>query len=41
MQFNSNSFIFFFLPLVLLVHGLLKQNRFRNLWLLAVSLLFF
>lgn len=41
MQFNSNTFIFFFLPMVLLVHALLKQNRSRNVWLLIVSLLFF
>ena len=41
MQFNSNTFIFFFLPVVLLVHALLKQNRSRNVWLLIVSLLFF
>ena len=41
MQFNSNLFIFFFLPVVLLVHGLLKQNRARNIWLLAVSCVFF
>jgi len=41
MVFNSNLFIFFFLPVVLLVHGLLKQNRQRNVWLLAVSCLFF
>ncbi|MBQ3010697.1 MAG: hypothetical protein IJD81_05860, partial [Oscillospiraceae bacterium] len=41
MQFNSNLFIFFFLPTVLLVHGLLKQNKQRNLWLLLTSCLFF
>ena len=41
MQFNSNLVIFYFLPLVLLVHGLLRDTRKRNLWLLGVSVLFF
>ena len=41
MQFNSNLFIFFFLPVLLLVHGLLKNNKQRNMWLLLTSCLFF
>ena len=41
MQFNSNLVIFYFLPVVLLVHALLPDTRKRNLWLLGVSVLFF
>jgi len=41
MQFNSNLCIFFFLPVVLLVHGLLKNNKQRNVWLLLASCVFF
>lgn len=41
MQFNSNLVIFYFLPVVLLVHSLLRDTRKRNLWLLTVSVLFF
>lgn len=41
MQFNSNLFIFFFLPVLLLVHGVLKTNKQRNVWLLLASCLFF
>lgn len=41
MQFNSNIFIFFFLPVVLLVHSLLKTNQQRNVWLLLAGGVFF
>lgn len=41
MQFNSTVFIFFFLPVVVLVHVLLHRNNLRNVWLFLASVLFF
>ena len=40
MVFSSNIFLFFFLPLTLLLYYLCPR-RFRNALLLAVSLLFY
>ena len=40
MVFSSNIFLFFFLPLTLLLYYLCPR-RFRNVLLLAVSLLFY
>lgn len=40
MLFSSNSFLFLFLPLTILVYYLLAK-RFRNLFLLLASLLFY
>lgn len=41
MLFASNQFIFFFLPLVLLVYWSLKKNRPQNFFLLVASVLFY
>lgn len=41
MQFNSTIFIFFFLPVVILIHTLLRKNNVRNVWLLLTSFLFY
>lgn len=41
MQFNSTVFVFFFLPVVVLLHTLLCKNKLRNWWLLAASFLFY
>jgi len=40
MVFSSNIFLFCFLPLTIAVYFLLGR-RFQNLWLLAVSLVFY
>lgn len=41
MLFSAPLFIFLFLPVVLLVYGLLPGIRARNWWLLAASLVFY
>ena len=41
MIFSSNIFLFAFLPCVLLGYALLPRTGLRNVWLLAVSLLFY
>ena len=41
MVFSSSTFLFLFLPLVLLVHSLLGSTKWRNLTLLLFSLLFY
>ena len=41
MQFNSVTFVFFFLPVVILVNLLLPTLRLRKLWLLGASLFFY
>ena len=41
MQFNSTLFLFFVLPLTVIVHLLLRKTRLQNAWLLLISLLFF
>jgi len=41
MQFNSTIFLFFVLPIAILVHILLRKPRLQNIWLLLISLLFF
>lgn len=41
MQFNSTLFLFFVLPLTVIVHTLLRKTRLQNIWLLLISLLFF
>lgn len=40
MVFSSSMFIFGFLPIVLFIHSILK-NKWRNIWLLLTSFLFF
>ena len=41
MQFNSVIFVFFFLPVVILVNTLLKTPRLRKLWVLLTSMFFY
>ena len=41
MNFASISFLFYFLPIVVGAYFLLRHRALRNLWLLAVSLLFY
>ncbi len=41
MQFNSTIFLLFVLPLTVIVHLLLHKTKLQNIWLLAVSLLFY
>ena len=41
MQFNSVIFVFFFLPVVILVNTLLKTPRLRKLWVLLASMFFY
>lgn len=41
MVFSSNTFIFAFLPITLIGVYILRENRFTNLWLLVLSIIFF
>lgn len=41
MQFNSIIFVFFYVPMVVLIHAILRDNRLRNIWLLLSGLLFY
>ena len=41
MVFSSATFLFYFLPLVLLIHFLLKKTELRNIFLLFASLFFY
>lgn len=41
MVFSSPIFLFYFLPAVLVLHFLLKNNSLRNIFLLLVSLMFY
>ena len=42
MLFASNIFLFYFLPIVLLVYYLLKFSRqMQNIWLFIVSIIFY
>ena len=41
MSFNSNVFVFFFMPLVVAIHTVLPHNRLKNYWLLASSIVFY
>ena len=41
MVFSSPIFLFLFLPVVLMVYSVIPGLRFKNLWLLAVSIVFY
>ena len=41
MVFSSATFLFLFLPIVLIVSFILRENKYTNIWLLFVSLIFF
>lgn len=41
MNFASVSFLFYFLPVVVFAYFVLRNRNLRNIWLLAVSLLFY
>lgn len=40
MQFNSVAFVFFFLPLVILVFRFLNGKLFKRIWLILASVFF-
>lgn len=41
MQFNSVAFVFFFLPLVILVFRFLKEKSYKRIWLVFTSVIFY
>ncbi|MCR5773021.1 MAG: MBOAT family protein [Butyrivibrio sp.] len=41
MVFSSNTFMFAFLPITLIGVYILRKNRFTNIWLLILSIIFF